>query len=82
MACPKHSLVAGGLVALTICLSSQAMAGSDEEQLARMKDPEQWPAPGRDFGLNSPQLVVRHNRRQREPVADDLAAGHQRFARP
>jgi lanthanide-dependent methanol dehydrogenase len=27
------------------------LANSDEEQLARMNDPDQWPAPGRDFAL-------------------------------
>ena len=47
----KFSLVTGGLIALMMGLSGQAIAGSDEEQLARMKDPDQWPAPGRDFSL-------------------------------
>ncbi len=47
----KLSVVAGGLIALMMGLSGQALAGSDEEQLARMKDPDQWPAPGRDFQL-------------------------------
>ena len=32
-------------------VSGAAMAGSDEEQLKRMADPDQWPAPGRDFSL-------------------------------
>ena len=47
----KFSLVTGGLVALMMGISGQAIAGSDEEQLARMKDPDQWPAPGRDFAM-------------------------------
>src|SRR5215510_2901654 len=47
----KCSLVTGALIALMIGVSGAAMAGSDEEQLARMKDPDQWPAPGRDFAL-------------------------------
>ena len=45
----KFGVLAGAIVAVTMGLSGQAMAGSDEEQLARMKDPDQWPAPGRDF---------------------------------
>jgi glucose dehydrogenase len=36
-------------MAMSVC--GQANAGTDEEQLARMKDPDQWPAPGRDFAL-------------------------------
>ena len=47
----KFGVLAGAIVAVTMGLSGQAMAGSDEEQLARMKDPDQWPAPGRDFSL-------------------------------
>ena len=47
----KFSVVTGGLIALMMSVSGAAMAGSDEEQLARMKDPDQWPAPGRDFSL-------------------------------
>ena len=55
----KCSLVTGGLIALVMGLSDQAVAGCDEEggcgsdaQLLRvMKDPDQWPAPGRDFSL-------------------------------
>ena len=47
----KFSLVTGGLVALMMGISGQAIAGSDEESLARMKDPDQWPAPGRDFAM-------------------------------
>ena len=47
----KFGVLAGAIVAVTLGLSGQAMAGSDEEQLARMKDPDQWPAPGRDFSL-------------------------------
>ena len=45
----KFSLVTGGLIALMMGLSGAAMAGSDEEQLKRMADPDQWPLPGRDF---------------------------------
>ncbi|MGB6345957.1 MAG: PQQ-binding-like beta-propeller repeat protein, partial [Methyloceanibacter sp.] len=48
----KFSVVTGGLVALMMGLSGAAMAGTDEEQLARMADPDQWPAPGRDFQLS------------------------------
>ncbi|HEU4475432.1 MAG TPA: hypothetical protein VFR71_01880, partial [Methyloceanibacter sp.] len=45
-------LLAGGLVALLLGLPGPAAsANSDEEQLARIKDPDQWPAPGRDFAL-------------------------------
>jgi len=47
----KFSVVTGGLIALMMGLSGAAMAGSDEEQLARIKDPDQWPLPGRDFEL-------------------------------
>src|SRR4026209_1176280 len=47
----KFSLVTGGLVALMMGISGQAIAGSDEEQLARTKDPDQWPAPGRYFAI-------------------------------
>jgi lanthanide-dependent methanol dehydrogenase len=47
----KCGLVTGTLIAVMMGLSSWAVAGSDEEQLARMKDPDQWPAPGRDFSL-------------------------------
>ena len=47
----KFGVLAGTIVAVTMGLSGQAMAGTDEEQLARMKDPDQWPAPGRDFEL-------------------------------
>jgi lanthanide-dependent methanol dehydrogenase len=32
-------------------LSGQAVANSDKEQLDRMADPDQWPAPGRDFAM-------------------------------
>lgn len=45
-------LVAGGLIALIMGAPGQAAAAnSDEEQLTRMKDPDQWPAPGRDFAM-------------------------------
>ncbi len=47
----KFSLAVPGLLVLTMALSGPAIAGSDEEQLARMADPDQWPAPGRDFAL-------------------------------
>jgi glucose dehydrogenase len=47
----KFGVLAGAIVAVTMGLAGQAMAGSDEEQLARIKDPDQWPLPGRDFGL-------------------------------
>ena len=46
----RYGLLAGAIiVAMGVC--GQANAGTDEEQLARMKDPDQWPAPGRDFAL-------------------------------
>jgi len=48
----KFGVLAGTLVAVTMGLSGQAMSmNSDEEQLKRMADPDQWPAPGRDFAL-------------------------------
>ena len=47
----KFGVLAGAIVAVMMGVSGQAMAGSDEEQLARMADPDQWPAPGRDFAL-------------------------------
>ncbi|MEG6509044.1 PQQ-dependent dehydrogenase, methanol/ethanol family [Methyloligella sp. 2.7D] len=47
----KGSLILGGVVAMMVGLAGQAMANSDSEQLERMKDPDQWPAPGRDFEL-------------------------------
>src|SRR4029453_12294137 len=47
----KFGVLAGTVIAVMMGLSGQAVAGSDEEQLARMNDPDQWPAPGRDFAL-------------------------------
>ena len=47
----KYGVLAGTLIAVMMGLSGQAIAGTDEEQLARIKDPDQWPAPGRDFAL-------------------------------
>ncbi len=48
----KFGVLAGTLVAVTMGLSGQAMSmNTDEEQLKRMADPDQWPAPGRDFAL-------------------------------
>src|SRR3990172_7591232 len=47
----KFGVLAGTLIAVMMGLSGQAVAGSDEEQLARMADPDQWPAPGRDFAM-------------------------------
>ncbi|HEX2447832.1 MAG TPA: PQQ-binding-like beta-propeller repeat protein [Methyloceanibacter sp.] len=47
----RHGLLAGALIAMAMSVCGQANAGTDEEQLARMKDPDQWPAPGRDFAL-------------------------------
>ena len=47
----KFGVLAGAIVAVMMGVSGQAMAGTDEEQLARMADPDQWPAPGRDFAL-------------------------------
>jgi lanthanide-dependent methanol dehydrogenase len=49
----KYGLVLGGFIALMMGLAGQAFAAnSDSEQLARMKDPDQWPAPARDFNLD------------------------------
>jgi lanthanide-dependent methanol dehydrogenase len=48
----KFGVLAGTLIAVMMGFSGQAVAGSDEEQLARMADPDQWPAPGRDFALS------------------------------
>ena len=45
----KCVFVAGTLIAVMMGLSGSAVAGTDEEQLARMKDPDQWPAPGPRF---------------------------------
>ncbi|ODA66653.1 Methanol dehydrogenase large subunit protein [Methyloligella halotolerans] len=48
----KYGLVLGGVVAMMVAFTGQAMAvDTDAEQLERMKDPDQWPAPGRDFSL-------------------------------
>ena len=47
----KFGVLAGTIVAVTMAMSGQAMADTDKEQLARMADPDQWPAPGRDFAL-------------------------------
>jgi len=47
----KLDVAAGALMALMMGVSDAAIAGSDEEQLKRMADPDQWPAPGRDFSL-------------------------------
>jgi glucose dehydrogenase len=46
----RYGLLAGALIVMMgVC--GQASAGSDAEQMARMKDADQWPAPGRDFAL-------------------------------
>src|SRR5688572_31268529 len=48
----KCSFVTGALIALMVGVSGSALAANtDEEQLARIADPDQWPAPGRDFQL-------------------------------
>ena len=48
----KYGFMTGALIAvMMVGLSGSAVAGTDEEQLARMKDADQWPAPGRDFSL-------------------------------
>ena len=47
----KYGVMTGTLIAVMMGLSGSAVAGTDEEQLARMKDPDQWPAPGRDNKL-------------------------------
>lgn len=46
----RYGLLAGALIVM-MGACGQANAGSDAEQLARMKDADQWPAPGRDFAL-------------------------------
>ena len=71
----KYSLVAGGLVALMMGLSGQAIAGSDEEQLARMKDPDQWPAPGRDFSLTRHSDLKEINTHNVNKLQLDLVPG-------
>ena len=47
----KLDVAAVAPIALMMGVSGAAIAGSDEEQLKRMADPDQWPAPGRDFSL-------------------------------
>ncbi|HUW73447.1 MAG TPA: PQQ-binding-like beta-propeller repeat protein [Methyloceanibacter sp.] len=48
----KFGVLAGTLVAVTMGLSGQAIAeNTGQEELTRMADPDQWPAPGRDFSL-------------------------------
>ena len=48
----KYGVLTGTIVAATMAFAGQASAmNSDEEQLKRMADPDQWPAPGRDFSL-------------------------------
>ena len=49
--CLGRSLFTGALVAVMMGVSGPALANSDKEQLERMADPDQWPAPGRDFAL-------------------------------
>ena len=78
----KCSVVTGALIALMMGVSGAAMANSDEEQLKRMADPDQWPAPGRDFQLTRHSTLADINDRQRQQAPDDLAPGHQRSARP
>jgi len=53
MSCLRASFVISGtVIAVMIGLSGPASAmDTDAEQLARMKDPDQWPAPGRDFAM-------------------------------
>ena len=70
----KLSVVAGGLIALMMGLSGAALAGSDEEQLARMKDPDQWPAPGRDFQLTRHSSLAEINTKNIRQAAAGLAA--------
>jgi len=57
----KCSLVTGALIALMMGVSGAAMANSDEEQLKRMADPDQWPAPGRDFSLTRHSTLAEIN---------------------
>ncbi|MDJ0514098.1 MAG: PQQ-dependent dehydrogenase, methanol/ethanol family, partial [Methyloceanibacter sp.] len=48
----KYGVLTGTIVAVTMGFAGQASAmNSDEEQLKRMADPDQWPAPGRDFAM-------------------------------
>ena len=78
----KLGVAAGALIALMMGVSGAAMAGSDEEQLKRMADPDQWPAPGRDFSLTRHSSSVGHHYREHQQAPDDLAPGHQRAPRP
>ena len=78
----KFGVLAGTIVAMTMAFAGQAVAqDTDAEQLARMKDPDQWPAPGRDFAVDAPQRACRHYDQEREQAADGLAAGHERPSR-
>ena len=70
----KCSLVTGGLIALMMGISGQAIAGSDEEQLKRMDDPDQWPAPGRDFQLTRHSTLADINTKNVSKLHHDLAA--------
>ena len=74
----KFGVLAGAIVAVTMGLSGQAMAGSDEEQLARMKDPDQWPAPGRDFALTRHSALADINTKNISKLQMIWLAGHQR----
>ncbi|KAB2943603.1 MAG: hypothetical protein K8F92_04725 [Hyphomicrobium sp.] len=47
----KSGVLAGTLIAVMMGVSGQAIAGSDEEQLARMAGPGQSPVAGREFSL-------------------------------
>ena len=70
----KLGVAAGALIALMMGVSGAAMAGSDEEQLKRMADPDQWPAPGRDFSLTRHSTSVSDiTTEKRQQAPDDLA---------
>jgi hypothetical protein len=48
----NHAIMLRGIAfAIGITVTVQVIAGDDDEQLKRMADPDQWPAPGRDFQL-------------------------------
>ena len=78
----KFGVLAGTIVAVMMGVSGQAMAGSDEEQLARMADPDQWPAPGRDFALTRHSTLADINTKNIGKLQMILAAGNQCPARP
>ena len=78
----KFGVLAGTVIAVMMGVSGQAVAGTDQEQLARMADPDQWPAPGRDFALTRHSSLADINTEEHRQVADGLAAGDECAAWP